>query len=89
MTKEGVMMLLFDLPVNEKSYRKNYTVFKKRLKKLGYLQMQESVYLKHIRNMATVTEEKRKIDEAAPEEGDVVLITLTMSQFQAMSVIRD
>ena len=44
--RRGVVMVFYDLPMGTSAQRRHYTVFRKHLMREGFVQMQESLYVK-------------------------------------------
>jgi CRISPR-associated protein Cas2 len=80
------LMAMFDLPVKTKVDRRNYTRFRKQLLKLGFLQMQYSVYARYFSQERETRPVKRAIRVALPPKGELRLITVTNRQFEKMEV---
>ncbi|MCQ2467046.1 MAG: CRISPR-associated endonuclease Cas2 [Clostridia bacterium] len=81
-------MVTFDIPQKCKSERREYSRFRRLLKKRGYQMMQNSVYVKHLRNDTSIVAEERFIDTIAPKKGNLAILRLTKAQFHSISVIR-
>ncbi len=60
MNRKGVIMLMFDLPMANKEQRRAYNKFRGTLIKNGYMQMQESLYVKLLKSTAY---EKKKLQK--------------------------
>ena len=88
MTREGVMIVLYDLPMVDKSSRKVYEKFRSELKKLAYRQLQESVYVKHLRNVGYRDDELKRLNQIAPKSGNLLAFSLTMAQYKEIRVLR-
>lgn len=86
--RRGVLMLMYDLPVQTADQRRVYNSFRKTLVKKGFVQMQESVYVKLFRNYAAITGEIAKLRAIAPVEGRVQALPLTIAGFKALQTIQ-
>jgi CRISPR-associated protein Cas2 len=86
--RESVIVVLFDLPVENADNRHNYTVFRRKLKENGYLRMQKSVYVKRIANAAAAASEFNTLHFYAPAEGNVLAWSMTVAEFRAIQAIR-
>jgi len=80
------VIALFDLPVDSKEARKEYTRFRKALIKDGFAQMQYSVYLRHASSRENADVHARRVEQAVPPEGEVRVFTITDKQFSRMRV---
>lgn len=83
----GAVVLFFDLPVGDKAQRRKYTGFRKFLKKEGYMALQESVYIKLLRNYRTYPSEVLKAQNHAPDEGRLSLLPLHIREFSRLITI--
>jgi len=79
--KQMKLLLFYDLPFNNAKARLNYSQFRNNLLKLGYIQIQESIYLKHCFNHYCVKKNIMKIHEIAPE-GDIRILPITNKQYE-------
>ena len=86
-TREGVLLIMFDLPAKTRSQKKNYRCFKKVIINEGYMPIQKSVYIKSLRNTAYAAAEKAKLIRSAPDAGQILAVTLTLDQFLSFSTI--
>ena len=76
------MMVLFDLPVMEKTERKEATDFRKFLLDEGFSMSQFSVYIKLLSGKEAVEQYSRKICNALPNQGKVDIISITDKQYE-------
>lgn len=85
---EGFVNLVFyDLPTTFEYSLKHYRVFRKKLLKLGYYQLQESVYCKHYSEKTTVKRNQTQIKQSLPAKGNIRSLTVTKNTFDSMEVI--
>ena len=89
MSRRGVVLVLFDLPVQEREERKAYALFRKNLKALGYRMVQESVYVKLLRNRAFSEQEMVRLQEITPQNNGSSLLALPLSlnQFRQLRAL--
>lgn len=80
------VIALFDLPVDSREARRQYTRFRKALIRDGFLQMQYSVYLRHASSRENAEVHMQRVEHAVPPEGEVRVLTLTDKQFSRMRV---
>jgi CRISPR-associated protein Cas2 len=80
------LFVLFDLPVDSKENRKEYTSFRKKLLEKGFTMMQFSVYAKHLPSEEAADFLKVHIQGALPPHGQVRLLQVTDHQFGKMEV---
>jgi CRISPR-associated protein Cas2 len=79
------LQVCFDLPVATKTQRRQYTVFRKRLLKDGYVQLQYSVYLRYCGSYETADVHERRLKIWVPPEGHVWALRITDNQFSKSS----
>ena len=80
------LFALFDLPVKTKAQRRDYTRFRNALLKQGFLQLQYSVYARHIPSEDADRAYRRRIRAELPPEGQIRLISITDRQFGKMDI---
>lgn len=79
-------MCLFDLPMKTKVHRRAYTVFRKHLLEQGMSQLQFSVYERCVPDDEAAKALTRRILTLLPEEGRVLIFSITEKQHQAMQM---
>lgn len=82
--RKAVMLLMFDLPSVTVDDRREYHQFMKAIKKNGFLQLQESCYLKLIRNIASIDQTMNSLRKIMPKRGNVSVLPLNLSSFAGM-----
>lgn len=80
-------ILFFDLPSVTKKDKKNYRDFIKNIKKIGFYMIQESVYVKMSINYKSAQNTKIKVNSFLPENGNVMLLTITEKQFNSIDIL--
>ena len=80
------VVTMFDLPVETKEARKEYTIFRKKLLKDGFSRMQYSVYIRHCASTENADAHIGRVSDAVPPDGEVRLLTITDKQFERMRV---
>lgn len=78
------LMVMFDLPEETATQKKNYRLFRKALVNEGFLMMQYSIYVRICMNQQSVNALERKIKSFIPQDGIVQTLTLTEKQYNAM-----
>ena len=76
--------MFFDLPMLEKSDRKEYRRFKKQLKLNGYVDIQKSIAVELIHNSAQNKRELEKLKQISPKAGSVYAIPVCMADFKGL-----
>tara|TARA_Y100001960_G_scaffold305927_1_gene360587 strand:- start:87 stop:416 length:330 start_codon:yes stop_codon:yes gene_type:complete len=80
------VVVLFDLPTDTKSARKEYTRFRKFLLQDGFSMMQYSVYIRHSSSYENVQAHTKRVKEQLPNDGEVRIIKITDKQFGRIEV---
>jgi len=80
------LFALFDLPVGSKAERRAYTRFRTLLLKLGFTQLQYSVYAQYCSSEEASASRRRNVRENLPSDGQVRLVSVTDRQFADMEV---
>lgn len=78
------LFAMFDLPMDTKEARKEYTRFRKKLLGLGFTQIQLSVYARFFPSEEASDVQRKKIAGAVPPDGLVRLVAITDRQFGKM-----
>lgn len=85
---KGVLLLCFDVPSVSKGELRKYRAMKKELKKTGFISMQESVYVKLLRNFKTAQSEIVKLNAALPKDGNMFIIPMRLQDFSRITYLR-
>lgn len=80
------VIVLFDLPTDTASARKQYTRFRKYLLDDGFSMMQYSVYIRHSSSDENARVHAKRIKSALPADGEVRIIKITDKQFDYIEV---
>ena len=86
--RKGVILLMFDLPMVTDTDRREYYHFRKNLKRNGFLQLQESCYLKLIRNIVNMESSIQILKDSMPACGNVSVLPMTLMDFKKMECIK-
>ena len=76
------MIVMFDLPVVERSERKAATDFRNTLLDLGFSMSQFSVYMRFCSSPTQVDTYCKRVEEALPNGGNVNIIQFTDKQYE-------
>ena len=79
--RKGVLILFFDLSTITPKDRRNYRQFMRRIERLGYSMLQESVYIKDVRNIERVSGESQALTDGLNLNGSVYLLPLRINTF--------
>ncbi len=80
------VFVLFDLPTETKKQRKHAALFRKNLVGDGFTMFQFSVYVRHCPSRENAEAHLKRVEHFLPEEGNVVILTLTDRQFADIKV---
>lgn len=86
--RRGVIFIIFDLPVQTVNERHQYAKFRKSILRSGYVFFQKSVYVKLLRNISSADNEIQKIDDLAPDAGEIQTITMNLNVFRTLHAVR-
>ena len=75
------LFAFFDLPVQTKKNKKDYTLFRKDLLAEGFLRLQYSVYARFCESRERSLTALRRVKAALPPEGEVRFLNVTDKQF--------
>lgn len=80
------VLAMFDLPVDTKAARREYTRFRKKLLQDGFTQLQYSVYIRHCASEENAEIHAQRVEVALPPDGEVRVLSITDKQFERMRV---
>lgn len=80
------LFVMFDLPVDTDDARRDYTAFRKKLLKKGFVMLQLSVYARFCASEDASKVYRKYIRSVLPKNGQVRLLSVTDRQFGKMEV---
>jgi len=80
------LFAMFDLPVDSKEARRQYTNFRGRLLREGFSMLQFSVYARYCGSEENSDALRRRLRNTLPSDGEVRLLAVTDRQFGKMEV---
>lgn len=80
------VVVMFDLPVDTRQARREYTRFRKVLLKDGFVKLQFSVYGRHCPSEENADVHTMRVELFVPPDGEVRVVRLTDKQFERMRV---
>ena len=83
----GVLMVLFDLPMETPEDRRAYNTLRGTLRRNSYIYFHDSVYVKLLRNISSLGAELEKLKREAPERGSLRALPMSISAFQRLEII--
>jgi len=75
------IFVLFDLPTETKTQRKEYSEFRKFLLNEGFSMMQFSVYMRHCISREFMESKLKRLETKLPRYGNVTIMEVTDKQF--------
>jgi len=84
-SNRGVIMVMYDLPSVSAKERRDAAAFRKRLLKSGFCMLQESIYVRLLRNRENGNREAVALSSAAPPNSDITVLVLTLEAFRSMT----
>ena len=81
------MFVFFDLPVGNKTQRRNATRFRKFLKDDGFMMLQLSVYARVMRGEEAVDKHLSRVTKNLPPRGSVRTLAVTERQYARMKLL--
>lgn len=75
------LFALFDLPVDTKDARRQYTRFRKALLREGFCMLQYSVYARYCASEEAAGSLRAAVEAALPPDGQVRVLAVTEKQF--------
>jgi CRISPR-associated protein Cas2 len=81
------VIILFDLPMETTTQRREYSRFRKYLIKSGFIMMQKSVYSKLVLNTTVADAVVSGVKRNKPPEGLVQLLKITEKQYARMEFL--
>lgn len=82
------IILFYDLPFDNKNDASNYTKFRSNILKLGYIQIQYSVYARVVQTKPMIKQHIERIQKVLPTSGSIRIIVLTEKQYNEMIILR-
>jgi CRISPR-associated protein Cas2 len=80
------VLTMFDLPVDTKKARRDYTLFRTGLLKDGFTRIQYSVYARHCPSEENAAVHMARVEKMVPPDGEVRILTLTDKQFERQRI---
>lgn len=75
------ILVFFDLPTETKKDKKEYAVFRKKLRCDGFTMFQFSIYVRHCASMENAEVHIKRVKSFLPEYGKVGILCITDKQF--------
>lgn len=84
MNTKYVMILFYDIPSEES---KQYQKFRKYIISIGFVQIQESVYFKNIKNKMNIKKINRELNSIAPNNSNIRSFYISTDKFDKINII--
>lgn len=81
------VLTLFDLPVDTRERRREYTQFRKHLLRDGFTMMQYSVYQRHCASFENAQVHIHRMGAVVPPQGEVRFLVITDHQFEKIITV--
>lgn len=81
------VILMYDLPNVTTDENKFYSIFRKAILKLGYIQLQYSIYSRVIQSKTLSEQHIAKLKKILPPKGNIRIFVLTEYQYQRCMVL--
>lgn len=81
------IIVFFDLPVETKNDRRQYTLFRNYILDQGFIMLQKSVYSKIVLNRSASETVMKNLRLNKPKSGNVQLLLISERQFQNIEFI--
>ncbi len=81
------LFAMFDLPVDTREARREYTRFRKALIEEGFTMLQFSVYARYFRSEELAEPVRKRIALKLPRDGQVRLLAVTEKQFMRQQIL--
>ena len=81
------ILCMFDLPMETKRERKEYTIFRKALLEQGFTMLQYSIYQRPVPNRQSAKKYEQKLKQSLPLNGEVRLMYISEKQFNDMRLL--
>lgn len=80
------LLIMFDLPMDNNSEKREYREFRQFLIKNGFLMLQYSVYARICTNQEMVNNYIKKVEKVLPSDGAVRGLVITEKQYEKMKI---
>lgn len=80
------LFVMFDLPVEDRKARRDYTRFRTRLLAEGFSMLQYSIYARYFPSEEASRAYRHRVQGVLPPKGEVRLLSVTDRQFGKMEV---
>ncbi len=87
MNTKYVIFLFYDIANTTKEEARAYTKFNKYIKSIGFVMMQESVYVKNINSKDKYTIIKRDLKLVSPKKSNIRSLLITNNIFENLELI--
>ena len=82
------LILMFDLPKNTSTDKKNYNTFKKHIVNLGFCMLQYSIYTRIVKNNDDANKYIHRLKYNIPPKGSIRLLKITEKQYSNMLILQ-
>ncbi len=82
------VLVMYDLPTDTKTDRKNMDQFRKSMLKDGFQKFQFSFYMRHCASRENAEVHVRRVKSILPPKGHVGILNITDKQFEQMEIFQ-
>lgn len=81
------LIVLFDLPMQTNSEKREYHHYRKLLLEDGFQMLQFSVYIRFCKNIQDASKHIARVSALTPEKGNIRILNVTEKQFEEMILV--
>lgn len=82
------LLLFYDLPTTNKTHIRQASVFRRNLIKLGFIMIQESIYVKFSNTIESANRTIIRLSNFLPESGDIRILKVTEKQYDSILFLK-
>ena len=83
-----VILIMYDNPVSQPALLKHAEKFRKGIKRMGFLNLQKSIYVKIVRNRENIATMIDEVSQSAPEKGNIKMLVVPLGIFKKLINVR-
>ncbi len=87
MSIKYTIILIYDIPNNNIKESKDYNKFRKHILSIGFMMLQESVYIKSLNQKPSYLNLKSQLKLSSPNNSNIRMLLIPNNQYEKMEVI--
>ncbi len=87
MSTKYKIILMYDIPTNTKEEKKYFQKFNKSIKKIGFMMLQQSVYVRSINSKEEYQTIKNKLEIIESDNTNIRLLLLTQNKYETIEIL--